>query len=67
MRGNEIFNRTDIERNRQWYLSPDIDLTKIKTNKKLLKTLLFGLNAIKIPAPALYFSHGKLKGHLLYF
>lgn len=65
--GNETFNRMDINRHRQWYLSPDIDLTKIKTNKKLLKTLLIGLNAIKIPAPALRYSNGKFKGHLFYF
>lgn len=65
--GNIVFNRTDIGRYRQWYLSPDIDLTKIKTGKKSLKTLLFLLNAIKIPAPALQYSHGKWKGYFLYF
>lgn len=32
--GNIIFDRSDIQRYRQWYLAPDIDLTKIKTNKK---------------------------------
>src|SRR5690606_38410616 len=32
--GNINFDRQDIKRYRQWYLSPDIDLTKIKTNKK---------------------------------
>ena len=60
--GNVTFNRMDIQRHRQWYLSPDIDFTKIKTNKKLLKTLLIGLNAIKIPAPALYVQQWKVKG-----
>lgn len=65
--GNVIFNRTDIPRRRQWYLSPDIDFTKIKTDKKLLKTLFAGLNAIKMPAPALMYSGGKWKGYLIYF
>lgn len=65
--GNLTFNRTDIQRHRQWYLSPDIDFTKIKTNKKVLKTLLIGLNAIKMPAPALMYSGGKWKGYLFYF
>ena len=32
--GNIIFDRTNIARVRQWYLAPDIDLTKIKTKSK---------------------------------
>jgi hypothetical protein len=65
--GNISFNRTDIKRFRQWYLSPDVDFTKIKTSSKFLRTILAGLNTIKIPAPALELSNGKLKGHWLYF
>lgn len=41
---------------RQYYLSLDIDLTKIKTRSKFIKTLGFLANSIKIPAPALEFS-----------
>ena len=59
--GNIIFNRTDIKRYRQWYLSPDIDLSKIKTNKKGLKLALRLLNVVKIPMPALEFSNGGFK------
>ena len=51
--GNVIFDRRDISRNRAFYISPDIDLTKIKTGKKWIRTTLFMLNAIKVPAPAL--------------
>ena len=65
--GNLVFNRTDIKRERQWYLSPDIDFTKIKTNKKGVRILFSFLNMIKIPAPSLEYSGGKLKGHFLYF
>jgi uncharacterized protein YfiM (DUF2279 family) len=65
--GNISFNRQDIKRYRQWYLAPDIDLTKINTKSKLLRTVLAGLNAIKIPAPSLELSNGKLKGHWLSF
>jgi uncharacterized protein YfiM (DUF2279 family) len=65
--GEIIFSRPDIKRQRQWYLSPDIDFTKIKTEKKGLKTVFHLLNMIKIPAPALELSGGKLKTHLLYF
>lgn len=65
--GNVSFYRPDIKRQRQWYLSPDVDFTKIKTESKLLKTLLAGLNCLKIPAPALQLSKGKLRGYWLYF
>ncbi len=65
--GNIHFNRPDIRRVRQWYLSPDIDLSKIPTNSRLLKIFLGVLNAFKFPAPALELSGGKLKAHFLYF
>jgi hypothetical protein len=65
--GNVIFDRQDIKRYRQWYLAPDIDFTKIKTNKKGVKILLFVLNSLKFPAPALEFSNGKFKGHWIAF
>lgn len=65
--GNVIFNRQDLKRYRQWYLAPDIDLTKIKTKKKGVKILLGILNIWKFPTPALEFSNGSFKGHLLYF
>lgn len=65
--GNVIFNRTDITRYRQWFFSADIDFTQIKTHKKYLKTLFFVLNSIKIPAPSLELSRGKIRGHWLYF
>lgn len=44
---------------RQFYLSPDIDLTSIKTKNKLLKTLLFFVNMFHLPAPAISFSSAK--------
>lgn len=59
--GNINFNRTDIKRYRQWYLAPDIDLTKIKTNKKGLKLAFRLLNIVKIPMPALEYSNGGFK------
>ena len=65
--GNIIFNRSDIKRYRQWYLAPDIDLSKIKTNKKAVRFLFTVLSAFKFPAPALEFSNGKLKAHAVYF
>ena len=65
--GAVAFDRRDIRRVRQWYLSPDIDFTKIPTQRRGVRTLLSLLNMVKFPAPALELSGGKLKGHLLYF
>ncbi|GAC1449456.1 MAG: hypothetical protein NVSMB7_11500 [Chitinophagaceae bacterium] len=62
------FDRTDIPRVRRFFIAPDIDLTKIKTKSKLLKTLFFTLNILKIPAPAIELnSKGKFVGHLFYY
>ncbi|HEY5463836.1 MAG TPA: DUF2279 domain-containing protein [Hanamia sp.] len=65
--GNVVFKRTDIKRYRQWYLSPDIDFSKIKTHKKGIKALLFVLNSFKFPAPTLEYSNGSFKGHWIVF
>ena len=61
------YNRNDITRYRQWYLSPDIDFTRIKTKKKWVKTGLLILNAFKMPAPALQLSRNGLQVQWLYF
>jgi hypothetical protein len=65
--GNTIFDRSDIPRQRQWYLSPDIDFTKIPTKKKWMRVVLFTLNAFKCPLPTLEYQAGKWKLRPLYF
>jgi len=45
---------SEIQRRREFYLSLDVDLSKIKTNNRLLKTTLFLLNVFKVPFPALH-------------
>ena len=52
---------------RQYYIAPDFDFTAIKTNNQWVKRLLFLLNTIHLPAPALSFSKGDLKFHYFYF
>jgi hypothetical protein len=53
---------TDIRRVRKFYLSPDMDLTKIRTRSRVLKKVLFVLNVVKVPAPAICVATGqKLK------
>lgn len=62
------FDRTDIPRIRRFLIAPDIDLTKIKTNSKILKTIFFTFNILKIPAPAIELnSKGKFVGHWFYY
>ncbi len=65
--GNVIFDRSDIKRYRQWFLAPDIDLTKIKTKKRAVKIILGILNSFKFPTPSLEFSNGSFKGHWIHF
>ena len=71
--GNEdiLLNNTLIpgqERFRQFYISLDVDLTKIKTKSKLLKTVFSTINFIKIPAPTFEINaKGQSKFHFLYF
>lgn len=59
--GNLTFDRRDIKRYRQWFLAPDVDFTRIKTNSKFLKTAFVALNVLKFPAPAIEFSNGKFR------
>lgn len=55
-------------RTRQYYLSLDIDLTRIKTNSNVLRTIFDVFNVIKIPFPAIELnSEGRLKMHYFYF
>lgn len=61
--GNTIW----VERYRQYYLSLDIDLTKIKTKSRLLKTVFEVVSFIKIPAPAFEMSKKGLIFHPVYY
>jgi len=63
-----VLNDEDYPRYRQFYLSLDLDLTKIKTNNYFLKSLLSLANLVKIPAPTLEVNTiGQVKFHALHF
>ncbi|WP_340169217.1 hypothetical protein [Lacinutrix sp.] len=55
--GNDSLFVNDVlieqNRQRQFYLSLDVDLTKIETKSNTLKTIFSIFNAIKIPFPTL--------------
>ena len=65
--GTITFNRPDIKRYRQWYLAPDIDLSKIKTRHKGLRVAFNILNIVKFPLPALEYGNGKFKFNAISF
>lgn len=56
------------QRTRQFYLSLDVDLTRIETQSHFLKTLFSVINTVKIPAPSIEVNdRGVVKFHPLYF
>lgn len=58
----------DQNRTRQWYLSLDIDLTRISTNSHILRTLFDIFNTIKVPFPTVEFNEKSgIKLHAIYF
>lgn len=57
----------ELNRYRQYYLSLDVDLTKIQTNSRFLKSLFSAFSILKVPAPTLEISQGRVKGYWLYF
>ncbi|MEL6655091.1 MAG: DUF2279 domain-containing protein [Bacteroidota bacterium] len=56
------------ERYREFYLSFDIDLKRIPTRRRFLRSVLSIINFIKIPAPALEINTaGRMRFHPVYF
>lgn len=57
----------NIERQRQYLLSLDIDLRKIKVRNPYLKALFEAFSFVKIPFPTLILQDGKMQVHPFYF
>ena len=58
---------TNSDRQRQFYLSLDVNLSNIKTNSKLLRSFLDVINMIKVPFPTLEFNKKGCVFHLFYY
>ncbi len=59
-------DRTDIQRYRRFFVSLDVDFSKIKTRSRTMKAFLDVLNIVKVPAPAIEFNtKGQLRFHPL--
>jgi hypothetical protein len=58
----------EVERYRRYLFSLDVDWDKIKTDSKLLNSVFFFLNLVKVPFPTLeYNSKGEVVLHGIYF
>ncbi|MCW2120763.1 YfiM family protein [Flavobacterium sp. 7A] len=63
-----VLNDKILVRKRQFYLSLDVDLTKIDTESHFLKTFFSVFNSIKIPAPTIELTANEsVRVHLLRF
>ena len=59
--------KEDCKRRRQYLLSLDIDLTRIKTKNKTLNSILHTFGFIKFPMPTLEIRNGKFYTHSIYY
>lgn len=62
----DIVDRSDIQRTHRFYLSFDIDWTKLPVKKHWAKGLMKVLNVIKLPAPAIEFNDSKSSGKVVW-
>ena len=63
-KGKEI---PSFKRYRQFYLSLDIDFSKVRTKSRFVNKIFDVLSYIKIPLPTLELSNKKMKGYFFYF
>ncbi|CAG5085584.1 YfiM family protein [Parvicella tangerina] len=52
---------------RQWYLSIDVDLTKVEWKRKVFKAIFGSFGWIKFPAPTIELGNGATRFYWLYF
>lgn len=65
---NSFSDQYSLSRKRQYFLSLDIDFTKINTSKAWVKTALKVINVIKVPSPTMKLNQGGgSKFYWLYF
>lgn len=65
-----VYESVDLpyyDRYRRYFISPDIDLSRIKTNNKTAAYILKIMGFVKIPMPAIEFNKNGIQFHALYF
>ena len=66
--GNQIvLDKNIYPRGNEYYLSLDLNLTKIPVKNRFLKSTLYVLNIFKIPAPTVGIKHGRVDFNFLYY
>ncbi|PBQ31262.1 DUF2279 domain-containing protein [Sphingobacteriaceae bacterium] len=60
-------NVLKFDRERRFYLSLDVDLTRIKTKSKILKGIFSVVNMLKFPAPALQCTKNGFRFYPIYY
>lgn len=64
---NQTNFQIGLNSNRQFYLALDFDLNAFHSKSRFINTIIYFVNMIKLPSPALEFSNGRIKGHYFYF
>ena len=69
---NPQFDDNDVsyptfQRQRQWYLSLDVDLSVFASRRRIINALLNTFGFIKIPAPTLMYQNKKFTFYPIYF
>jgi uncharacterized protein YfiM (DUF2279 family) len=65
--GTTTYDLSNLRRSRQYYLSLDINLPKLKVKNHLMRGVLHGLNIFKTPSPTIEYSDGEFRFHLMFF
>ena len=60
-------NVLKFDRERRYYFSLDVDLTRVKTKSKVLKKVFSVINILKFPAPTIQFSKNKTRFYYFYY
>ena len=64
---NPYHEEGDAERYRQFLISFDVDLNKIKTKNKTLNSVLHTFGFLKFPTPAIQYTNGNIFFHPIYY
>lgn len=57
----------NLNREREFFLSFDVDLNKIETNNKIINTIFNTISFLKFPAPTIQYSNSGIVFHSIYY
>ena len=65
--GDNMITPSHIDSKRQFFMSFDVDLSKLKSKSKFLNSMLSAFGFIKLPAPTIEYCNPFFKFHPIYF